>query len=81
MTGYEKYVELKNRLLQFQIAKRELEKRIEETEIEKSNLIEKLKEEGLIEICESCGEPLCPEDGRCYNQYCEEYDPLGQYFD
>ena len=30
--------------------------------------------------CPSCGKPYA-EDGRCYNDDCEEYDPLSQYFD
>lgn len=32
------------------------------------------------DICPSCGKPY-DKDGRCYNQDCEQYDPLSQYFD
>lgn len=31
-------------------------------------------------LCPECGKEL-GEDGRCYNAYCDDYDPLSQYFD
>ena len=80
MSKYEKYMELKHTLIILKCEKIQLESKISNIESEISNTIQDIKKEGG-DMCPSCGEPLCPEDGRCYNSDCEEYDPLSQYFD
>ena len=53
------------------------EKDLEETRSKGQKLDKFFKEDNL---CPECGKEL-GEDGRCYNAYCDDYDPLSQYFD
>lgn len=73
----EDYKKLKHELLIAKLCKSSSTKELQER---LQTLIEDLHENPEIEFCEICGCPL-DIDGRCYNVDCEEYDPIGQYFD
>ena len=71
------YKKLKHELL---IAKLCKSSSIKDLEEQLQTLINDLHENSEIKFCEACGCPLDADD-RCYNVDCEEYDPIGQYFD
>lgn len=76
MHTLEDYKKLKHELLIAKLCKSSSTKELQER---LHALIERLHENPEIEFCEICRHPL-DIDGRCYNVYCEEYDPIGQYF-
>lgn len=76
MHTLEDYKKLKHELLITKLCKSSSTKELQER---LQTLIEDLHENPEVEFCEICGHPL-DTDGRCYNVDCEEYDPIGQYF-
>ena len=70
------YKKLKHELLIAKLCKSSSTKELQE---KLQALIKDLHENPEIEFCEICGYPL-DIDSRCYNVDCEEYDPIGQYF-
>lgn len=73
---YNKYEELK---LQIAALTNPYVKSLLEREL--GNIMTLMRSDPEISFCECCGQPLCPEDDRCYNVDCDEYDPFSQYFD
>lgn len=77
MCTLEDYKKLKHELLIAELCKSSSIKDLQE---QMQTLIRDLHENHEIKFCETCGFPL-DIDNRCYNVDCEEYDPIGQYFD
>lgn len=77
MCTLEDYKKLKHELLIAELCKSSSIKDLQE---QMQTLIKDLHKNPEIKFCETCGCPL-DIDNRCYNVDCEEYDPIGQYFD